>query len=143
MNFENQVKGSPLEKAKRLKEEKEKKDSVKVEAEAQAKTEKLNNLNSQKQDLENNMVSPEQSQSPDLFVEKRARERDERILEELGLTRAEINELEDPDASGTTSLVSFVDRQDRKVVVKKGINVDPDLNARREYTFLRLLQMRS
>jgi len=59
MNFENQVKGSPLEKAKRLKEEKEKKDSAKVEAEAQAKTEKLNNLNSQKQDLENNMVSPE------------------------------------------------------------------------------------
>jgi uncharacterized protein (DUF3084 family) len=55
MNFENQVKGSPLEKAKRLKEEKEKKDSVKVEAEAQPKTEKLNNLNFQKQGLENKL----------------------------------------------------------------------------------------
>ena len=55
MDFENQFKESPLEKAKRLKEEKEKKDSAKVEAEAQAKTEKLNNLNSQKQDLENKL----------------------------------------------------------------------------------------
>jgi hypothetical protein len=59
MDFENPIKESPLEKAKRLKEEKEKKDSTKVEAETQTKTEKLNNLNSQKQDLENNMVSPE------------------------------------------------------------------------------------
>lgn len=61
MNLENQTKESPLEKAKRLKAEKESKDQVKMEAEAkkqadaQAKTEKMNILNSQKQELENQL----------------------------------------------------------------------------------------
>lgn len=58
MNLENQTKESPLEKARRLKAEKELKDQTRTEDEAkkqaefQAKTEKLNALNSEKQDLE-------------------------------------------------------------------------------------------
>lgn len=61
MDFENQVKESPLERAKRLKAEKEGKDAAlaesetKKQAEAQAKTERLNSLGSSKQDLENKL----------------------------------------------------------------------------------------
>ena len=83
----------------------------------------------------------EQNQSSEADCEKN--ERDERLLSELGLSRKEIDELENPDVTGSTALVSFVDRADKKLVIKRGIDVDPDLNARREYTFLRLLQMRS
>ncbi|MEI6529359.1 MAG: hypothetical protein WCN88_03115 [Candidatus Falkowbacteria bacterium] len=61
MDLENQVKESPLEKAKRLKAEKESKDQTKVEdeakkqAETQANAEKLGALNNSKQDLENQL----------------------------------------------------------------------------------------
>lgn len=55
MNLENQAKESPIEKAKRLKAEKEAKDSNKKETESQAKTEKLDALNNSKQDLENKL----------------------------------------------------------------------------------------
>lgn len=88
-----------------------------------------------------NMISPEQNFSPEAFP--KPGERDKKILSDLGLSREEIDGLENPDTSGSTALISFIDRGDRKIVVKKGIDVDPDLNARREYTFLRLLRMRS
>jgi hypothetical protein len=61
MNMENQLNESPLEKAKRLKAEKESKDQTKAEdearkqAEAQVRTEKLGVLNDSKQDLENQL----------------------------------------------------------------------------------------
>lgn len=61
MNSENETKESPLEKAKRLKAEKESKDQVKIETEAkkqadsQAQAEKMNALNSEKQDLESQL----------------------------------------------------------------------------------------
>jgi|GEM_PF-2806799 len=63
MSLENETKQteSPLEKAKRLKAEKEARDGANAEAEAekqataQAKTEKLGTLNSHKQDLENQL----------------------------------------------------------------------------------------
>ena len=82
----------------------------------------------------------EQSQSLEANYEKK--QQDEKLLFELGLSQKEIDELKSPDITGSTSLVSFIDRVDKKLVIKKGINVDLDLNARREYTFLRLLKMR-
>ncbi len=61
MNLENETKESPLEKAKRLKAEKESKDQTKAEdeakkqAEIQVRTEKLGVLNNSKQDLESKL----------------------------------------------------------------------------------------
>lgn len=56
MDLENQTKESPLDKAKRLRAEKETKDQSKVEAESQAKAEKLEILNTQKTGLEDKLV---------------------------------------------------------------------------------------
>jgi thiamine kinase-like enzyme len=89
------------------------------------------------------MTSLEKDQSQEFFAESKIKERDKIILAELGLNQSEIDELENPDVNGTTALVNFIDRGDKRMVVKKGINVDSNLNSRREYTFLRLLRMRS
>lgn len=67
---------------------------------------------------------------------------DDKLLSELGLDREEINELKNPDASGSTALISYINRDGRNLAVKKGVNVDSDLNARREYAFLKLLNRR-
>ncbi len=55
MNLENQTKESPLEKAKRLKAEKESRDQARAEDENRKKAEKLELLNASKKDLESQL----------------------------------------------------------------------------------------
>ena len=64
-------------------------------------------------------------------------------LGDLGLDQFKIDKLNYSVDIGTTSRVYIFKNGETKVVVKKGIRIDQSINALREFSILRLLNMRS
>lgn len=67
---------------------------------------------------------------------------DEEKLKQLGLSSEEIDQIENPDAGGTSALVYFVEKSGRSMAIKKDFNIDPLENSSREHVVLRLLEGR-
>jgi len=71
------------------------------------------------------------------------KEADERKLIKLGITPDDIEKLENPEKGGASSMVYFIEKEGKKMVVKKGVDTDPNEKSAREYVILRLLAQRA
>jgi thiamine kinase-like enzyme len=70
-------------------------------------------------------------------------EQDKEKLSEFGFSKKDIESLKEGSTDGGTSaIVCFIGNDNKDLVIKKGLNVDGDLNAKREYAFLKLLKLR-